>query len=229
MSKIRELTNQIATIPDKERRKNQVGSLEATRDKLRMLTAIANGAAEVCMASTAINGANFVSKAHQGIVQAGASAKQLNAHLTKGGAIAGNKRADELLTQVSERISAAASAVQRGWVSVVQVNANRYEPLAEVARKLGLPGAPGLDRALSQVRRWEGSPPTTAAGAEDFSTAIAQVRGSVESLGFKGKADAFMIAAAAGAASARDLLDPDVVAFLNENPAIWGLLQVKLR
>jgi hypothetical protein len=37
-----------------------------------------------------------------------------------------------------------------------------------------------------------------------------------------------MIAAAAGTASARDLLDPDVVAFLNEHPAIWRLLQVKL-
>lgn len=228
MSKIRDLTVQVASIPDKEKRKNQVGALEATRNKARELTMLASGAADVCAAVATVDGASFVGRARQSIVQAGSSAKQLSAHLVKGGQIVGNKKADELLTTMGERVASAVATIRKGWSGLAQGYANKYQPLADVADQIGLPGAKVLDGALSQVRGWEGNPPRTAQAAGQFNNAVAQILGSVESLGFEGKAGTFMVAAANGNAAARDLLDSDVQAFLRKYPAVWGLLQVKL-
>lgn len=228
MSKIRHLTAEVASIPDKEKRKNQVGSLEAARDKLRALTEAAIGASDVCAAVGGVNGATFVVRVRQVIVQSGSSAKQLNAHLAKGGQIAGNKKADELLTSISERVSNAVSLVRKGWSGLAQGYALKYQPLADVAKQIGLPGAPVLERALNQVRYWETDPPTSAEAAKKFDEAVDQIRVSIESLGFEGKAGAFMVAAANGNAKARDLLDPDVGAFLSKYPDVWALLQVRL-
>lgn len=228
MSKIRELTLQVASIPDKEKRKNQVGALEAARNKSCELTATASGAADVCAAVAAVDSANFIGRARQSIAQAGSSAKQLSAHLLTGGQIAGNKKADDLLTTMSERVESAVTTIRKGWSVLAQGYAKRYQPLADVAYQIGLPGARVLDDALSKVRSWESRPPATAQAAEQFNTAVTQIRGSVEGLGFEGKAGTFMVAAANGNASARDLLDPDVQAFLKKYPGVWGLLQVKL-
>lgn len=228
MSKIRDLTMNLASIPEKEKRKNQVGSLEAARDKVRELAALASGTADVCTAVAVVNGATFVIRARQVIVQAGSSAKQLNAHLAKGGQIAGNKKAEDLLTTMSERIANAATLIRKGWSGLAQGYAIKYQPLADVAKQIGLPGAPVLERALSQARLWGTNPPNSAEVAKKFDEAVDQIRGSIESLGFEGKAGVFMVAAANGNASARDLLDPDVAEFLNKYPSVWGLLQVRL-
>ena len=228
MSKIQDLTTQIATIPEKEKRKNQVGSLEAARDKVRELAALISGTADVCAAVSIVNGATFVVRVRQVIAQAGSSAKQLNAHLAKGGQISGNKKAEDLLATMSERVARAATLIRNGWSGLAQGYAIKYQPLADVAKQIGLPGAPLLERALSQVRLWETEPPNSADVAKKFDVAVDQIRGSIEGLGFEGKAGAFMVAAANGNASARDLLDPDVGAFLNKYPSVWGLLQVRL-
>jgi len=228
MSKIRDLTVQVASIPEKEKRKNQVGALETTRDKVRSLTAVAKDVANVCATVAAVNDATFVGRARQALVQAGTSAKQLSMHIAKGGMISGSKPADVLLTALNERVTSAATTIQRGWSGLIQGYANRYRPLADVAGQIGLPGGPGLYRALSQVKVLEATPPMSAEGIRRFNAAIDQIRSSVESLGLEGKAGAFMVAAAQGKAAARDLLHPEVVSFLDEHPAVWGLLQVKL-
>ena len=228
MSRIRALTLQVASIPDKERRKNQVGELQAARDRLRQSADVVRKSNSDCGALESVSDTAFVPVAREALAKAGSSAKQLHDRLAKGGTIATDKKAESLLTTLCEHVSRSEKQIQTGWSVLVESCARRYQPLAEVATQVGLPGASSLDAAIAVVRGWTKQVPSSMDDANRFNEAREQIVASVTKLGFDGKAGWFMTKAAQGSAAARDLLDPEVVTFLDKYPTVWDLLKVKL-
>jgi hypothetical protein len=205
MTKIRKIIEIIESIPEKEKRKSEIGTLALAQEKIGGATAAARDMLTSCATLESIEGAAFVDKVRAALLQCGAPSRQLHSKIAKKDAIS-NAQIDEYLTRIGDRIQEASDAIARGWASQVQSWMRRYQPLVDAARQIQLPGVSGMEAAMAAVAKWENK----------------------VKLGFEGKVGEFMVRAAQGVAPARDLQDAEVLAFLNKYPTVWKLLQVKL-
>lgn len=225
MTRIADLVARMAAIPDKERRATQLGEMTAVRDKLRKSATLADELRGLIGALEMIDGADFVDKVKQGLAMASTSAIRLKARLESGSGFE-RKRADETLTSINERLENASNTVTKGWRSLIDDQAKRFKPLAEAAERASLPGADGLNSAISLLEGWRDNPPATLKEAETFVANAARIPASIANLGLEGRAGRFMVDASNGRAKAKDLQETEVIAFLDAHPAVWSLLKV---
>ncbi|MER9593969.1 hypothetical protein [Mesorhizobium sp. M0244] len=227
MSRISDLIAYMKGIPDKEKRATQLREMVAIRDKLRSSADLAERLRSLSSALEAVEGANFVEKAKQGLAQVSASAARFKARLETGAGF-DRKQADVTLTAINERLQNTSDAVTKGWRTLVDEQGKRYQPLAEAAERASLPGAAALNAAIARLGDWRDTPPTSPDAAEVYVANAARIPASIANLGLEGHAGKFMIDAASGRAKAKDLQNAEVLAFLGANPAVWSMLKVGL-
>lgn len=225
MSRIGELISRMAIIPDKEKRATQLGEMIAVRDKLRESAKLADELRGFSDALEVVAGADLADKAKQGLAMASNSAIRLKTRLESGSGFE-RKRSDESLTAINERLENALSAVSKGWRSLIDEQARRFTPLVEAAERASLPGADALNVALSKLERWRDSPPQTPQAAVVYVADAAQIPSAIANLGLEGRAGKFMVDASSGRAKAKDLQEPEVLAFLDAHPAVWSMLKI---
>ncbi|MFW2231188.1 hypothetical protein [Rhizobium sp. CRRU65] len=225
MSILSELIARLSTIPDKEKRATQISEMIAVRGKLAISADVAEGLRGLSTALGAIEGLDFVEKAKQGLTVASSAANRLKIRMD-GGAGFERKRVDEALTTINERLEIASSAVAKGWKALIDEQQRRFKPLADAAERASLPGADSLKASLVRLESWRDLPPGTIQQTADYLADTAGIPAAVANLGLEGKAGKFMIDASNGRAKARDLHDPEVVAFLDNYPAVWTILKV---
>ncbi len=225
MSTLSELVARLSSIPEKERRATQISEMVAVREKLAISANNAEALRELSTALAAIKGLDFLEKVQQGLAIASTTAGRLKTRI-EGGAGFERKRVDEALTTINERLESASATVVKGWRSLIDEQQRRFKPLVDAAARAGLPGADALTDSIIRLEAWRDSPPTTVQQANAYLVDTATVPTAVANLGLEGKAGKFMIDASNGRAKARDLQDPEVIAFLDSYPAVWTILKV---
>lgn len=227
MSRITDLIERMAIIPEREKKAMQLADMIAIRASLETAASSAERLRASTTAISGIEGADFVEKARGSLDMAASSARKFKARL-EGGAGFDRKSADGAVTSINERLSDASGGVTRGWRALVEGRTRRFSPIAAVADQAGLAGSVPFGAAITSLEGWKESPPADEAAAAAFSATSDSLPAAVAGLGLQGKAGQFMVEAAKGSAKARDLQDQDVLAFLQANPTIWSMLKVGL-
>ena len=227
MSKITELIARMRDLPEKEKRATQLGEMVAVRDKLATAAEKSDRLRTLSASLENVDGADFVAKAKLGLTQAATTANGLKKRFEIGTGFE-RKRADDALTLINERLENASAGIAKGWRALIDDQARRYRPLADAATKAALSGGAGLTDAIDRLEGWRESPPQSAQAATAYQFDAARLPASIASLGLEGRAGKFMIDASNGRARAKDLQDPNVIAFLDEHPAVWAMLKVGL-
>jgi hypothetical protein len=227
MSRIAELIEQMAVLPPKEAKANRLGDMIAIRDKLRVSGDEADKLRRLTSALQLVEGADFVSRAKQGLESASTVALKLKSRMD-GGEGFERARADAVLTSINEKLGQASTGVTKGWRSLGDDQAGRFAPLAEAAAQASLPGVAGLKSAISGLQNCRENPPASPKEASDYAMKAASISAAISQLGLQGRAGQFMIDASKGQAKAKDLQLVEVLAFLDANPAIWSMLKVAI-
>jgi hypothetical protein len=227
MNRIDGLIARMRDIPGKERRATQLQDMRAVRDKLNQAADRAETLREQSRALRNVDGASFVGVAEQGLARVASRAGALKKRHDEG-ADFDRKRADDTLTLINEGLESVSAGVSKGWRNLIDEQVRRYRPLAEAAERAGLSGASGLNEAIELLERWRESPPNTRKAAESYVANASRLPTAIASLGLTGRAGKFMVDASKGRATAGDLQDAEILAFLETQPAIWAMLKVGL-
>ena len=227
MNRIQSLIARMQDIPGKEQRATQIQDMRAIRDKLQDAAQRADTLREQSSALAAIDAAEFVGSARQGLTKVASRASALKKRYDDGAGF-DRKRADQTLTLINESLEQVSTTVTKGWKGLIEDQTKRYRPLAEAATRATLPGAAGLNEAIELLDGWRDDPPRSRQAADDYLTNAATLPTAIANLGLEGRAGRFMVDASNGRAKAKDLQDPDVLAFLELHPAVWAMLKVGL-
>lgn len=227
MTKIVNLVAVMRNIPDKERRTTQLSEMRTIRDRLCEASDRSADLRALSSALSTIKNADFVARAQQGLAQVASRAAALKKRYDSGSGFE-RKPADDALTLINEGLDNASSAITKGWRALIDDQTKRYRPLAAAAERAELSGADGLTAAIATLEARRDAPPATAADVDSYRNKAARLPVAIASLGLEGRAGTFMVDASNGRAKARDLQDPDVLAFLKAYPAVWAMLKVGL-
>jgi len=135
-------------------------------------------------------------------------------------------KTEEAVIELKERARAAAKSVQEAWRTGLDSSMGGYRQIIEVASNANLSGARALLIKLDALASAE--PPIDARGAEDVLARLSALRDAVGTLGLEGTVGRFLAAAVNNGAGAKELLTPEVQAFLTAHN-LWGRLAVTLR
>jgi hypothetical protein len=227
MNRIQALIARMQDIPGKEQRATQIQDMRVIRDKLQDAVQRAETLREQSSALATIDAAEFVGSAHQGLAKVATRANALKKRHDDGGGF-DRKRADQTLTSINESLEQVSNTVKKGWKGLIEDQTKRYRPLAEAATRATLPGAVALNEAIELLDGWREDPPRSRQAADDYRANAASLPAAIANLGLEGRAGRFMVDASNGRGKARDLQDPDVLAFLQLHPAVWAMLKVGL-
>lgn len=227
MTKITELTERMALIPGKEARAVEIGGMTTVRDKLFAAADQADELRSLAQAFSNLGSGDLSAKVSDNLAQAAKAAQRWQANIEAGKAY-DRKDSDSRLTAINERLEQATGAATKGWRATIDDQTKKYAPLAEAAERAGLPGAAALASAIGKIATWRDAPPATSDDAADYQTQAGRVPAAIATLGLEGKAGRFMVEASDGRAKAKDLQDPEVLAFLADYPSVWAMLKVRL-
>lgn len=228
MSKLKGLIADLKVLPDKQSRKDLVGTLSAMRDQV---DEVAAKLADTLAAAR--NAEQFLDAKQLGLARE--FAKSVINEATKlRGLIADPKNirsdgpANSAVTLMREKTGAAKKVVADRWKSRLESMAEQYNALTRAAEKAQLSGQAEMRSAVQRLSQAAQRPPGTAGEALKVRQDREAVKTAVERLGLEGAAGEFLVAASQGQAEAAYLRDPAVLAFLDEHPDLWKLLKVSL-
>lgn len=225
MNRIADLTGQIAALPEKAKLRDQLGALQAMRNKLAEHTQDYARQRRRAAAIARVPSTN-VTKALEHLDAAVGQARTLTKLLGKDGAI--GAEADRSLTQLVERVANAATLLTSDWRAYVSQRIQRYTPLVNAAERANLPGTPALAAALRDLSDFAERPPESPEQAARFASAAEAVPTAIAALGLTGPVGELVIKATRGTAKLRDLDPPEVKTFLAANPTIADMFRVTL-
>jgi hypothetical protein len=227
MNRINTLIAKMRDIPGKEQRATQLQEMRVVRDKLRESADRADLLRQQSIALATIDDAGFVRVADQVLAKVASRAGALKKRHEDNAGF-DRRRADETLTLINEGLENVAGTLGKGWRALIDDQTRRYRPLAEAAERAGLPGGGGLQDAIAVLEGWRDAPPTSTHAAAAYLTNAQSLPTAIASLGLEGRAAKFMVDASNGRAKAKDLQDPNVLAFLEVHPTVWSMLKVVL-
>lgn len=227
MTRITDLTERMALIPGKVSRAVEINGMTTVRDKLLEAADQTEELRNLAEAFSKLESLEISNRIAEGLAQASKAAQRWKSHV-EGGKAFDRKDADSRLIAINERLDQASNAATKGWRATIDDQTKKYQPLAEAAERAGLPGASALDAAIEKIATWREAPPATIDDATEYLAQAGRVPAAIATLGLEGKAGRFMVEASDGRAKAKDLQDPEVLAFLTEYPSVWAMLKVRL-
>jgi hypothetical protein len=227
MSKLHELKAKIASLPDKERRKNIVVHLARYN---QLVSAAYDTLAKVSRsqsyAQTVFPDGDFQRVAEQGR-KASSAARRLRRKLSENIDAVETKSSDAQFIAIGDYAKTSQSALKDRWSQLLTRKVGDFENLVRAAEGANLTGSRVLTHTLGRLREQSGAPPKGMEAARRTAADIRTLEESVNTLGLTGRSGEFLVAAAAGRGNPRDLCDPEVSEFI-ERYSLWGLLSVKL-
>jgi hypothetical protein len=227
-SKVRELTEIIAAIPNKSKGVQFVATLNEMVDKIEgAQKRLEWSLSSERFASPMLN-VPSIDAVRSAAKKAAQQAKKFEQLISTELASILNSQARNCAIEINERATDAQSTVRTKWKSFIEDRVTDYSQLLDAVRSAKLKGSDTLERALGALSAVKETPPSTPRDAELTENKLAAVRKSVEDLNLEGAARDFIVAASQGKGDAKSLLNNDVVSFLNAHPSLWKLLRVSL-
>lgn len=227
MSRWLELKKKIESIPEKERRKNLVGKLAHYNQKTTQAydSLVWSVRTQQCVRSIFPNG-GFQRSVEQ-TRKASNVARTLQKKLVKQIEAIKEDALDKQFLAIDEFAKAAQRNLKEQWNDLLARKIADFEKLVNAASGANLAGSKSLTGILNRLRAQIVNPPHHDDAAKRIATDLETLENSVGTLGLKGRAGEFLMAAAAGQGNPKDLGDPEIVAFI-ERYNLWSLLKVKL-
>ena len=227
MSKWLELKGKIESIPDKERRKDLVGKL--AHYSLRTAEArdsLAQSFQSQRCSQSVFPDSNFQRSAEQSR-KAASAARALQKKLVKQIEAIKEHALEKQFRDIDEYAKAAQKNLREQWKNLLDRKIADFGNLVKAASGANLAGSKSLTETLSRLRTQTENPPHNDEAAKRIMIDLESLENSVGTLGLKGRAGEFLMAAAMGQGDPKDLGNPEIVAFIERNN-LWGLLTVKL-
>jgi hypothetical protein len=137
------------------------------------------------------------------------------------------KSFEDRVVTIKESGSASTKPVVEVWQENLATGVRPYEQVAKVAADRGLPGGTELNKRLSELLNRSSVPPQDERDATALSLKLGSLPDEVKALGLTGKAGDFLVAAAEGRASPRDLENSEIRDLLDRYK-LWDSLLVSL-
>jgi hypothetical protein len=228
MSKWLDLKEKIESIPEKERHKNLVGKLA----RYSKMTAVAQDSLARSLQSQrsvqqVFPKGNFQRNADL-LHKAASAAKTLHKKLVKQIEAVETELSDKQFLTIDDCAKAAQGILREQWKNLLSGKIDGFEKLVNAASEANLAGSKKLTEILNRLREDAVNPPNNDNAAMRIATNLEGLNNSIGTLGLKGRAGQFLVAAAEGRGNPQDLCDREIVDFI-ERCNLWNLLSVKLR
>ena len=225
MSKLQRLRSEILLLPAKQQRADLVGTLQKyntqTNNALDVLSDTRKTIDYVKIVSATVDLRNVADKT--GV--AAKTAQRLRKSLSEN--IQNIRNADEKVFTIESNAKAALISLREKWRTTLQSKIENYEKIVKAAKNANLSGSVALTETLEQLSRRGQDLPESEESAQKTANLLATVADSINTLGLEGKVGEFLIAAAAGNANAKLLMDAEVRGFIEQNQ-LWSALTVRL-
>jgi hypothetical protein len=225
MSKLLDLKVKLESIPAKESRKNLVS-------RLAQYSTLTDTAAEILTACIeAKRNANqvFVDEDFQKTLDHARRTISTSVRLRKKltDKIEAIESSDTQFSTISEAAKSASAALRERWSTLLTKKILEFESIVKAAKDANLKGSRSLEQTLLRLRGQTNNPPKSSDAAQLIQHDLESLVDSVKTLGLEGPAGEFLVAAALGRGRAKDLLHPEVVAFI-ERYNLWESLKIQL-
>ena len=217
----------LLALPEKTRNKNLVGSLRRfaeMAEKADETFTLSHQTAKLVMA---VFGNSSFPVLTDRASKAATSARHCQKELAKSIDVVTKNSFEERIIAIKDFAAASSKPVTEVWEKGVADAIHAYEQVSKVAADRGLPGGRELESKLSDLRNRTSRPPQDDDDARTFAVRLAGLPQEVATLGLTGRAGEFLVAAAEGRGSPRDLENAEVREFLDRY-ALWGSLRVSL-
>lgn len=225
---LRELEGKIKGLPVQEALQRQRQLLRSTRENVRQRESeLKAGIGQLNALRTMQADQSLLASAEQKALATAKSKAQELLNLLA--------QADQDNNQVSMRLEAVtraarglSDAVKANWVQACQVHRERAEALKSLAQQL----SPNLLACIGELERLlqanDAVPPADPATVQAIVTARSALDAQVAALEMNGPVETFLRHAQNGNGDPQALLDPQIRAYLDANPALWKSLRVVL-
>jgi hypothetical protein len=227
-SRLVTLAQAIKDLPQADSKRNQLRTLVSVREHCApVLEAIRRAEIQApfvaALANQEVKLARLLEAAR---AQIGAEAKRL-VKLTNRNEFGGERAISNALDALKKAPVKATAEVREAW-SGVQSRADGFREIARISEQAGVGEAQKLQAAIRNYSSAVQTPPGSQAELQSIKKLERQLEESVASIGLTGNVKSFLLEAAQGHASARDVLSEEVAAFLERNPGLWGRLRIRL-
>jgi len=221
------LREALLALPDKTRNKNLAGSLRRFAEMAEKADESLSLSYRTAKLVTAVFGTSSFPVLSDRASKAAAAARYCQKELAKSIDTVTKNSFEERMIAIKDFAAASGKPVTDVWEKSVSDAIHAYEQVSKVAADRGLPGGRELEAKLTDLRNRTSRPPHDDNDARTFALKLAGLPQEVATLGLTGKAGDFLVAAAEGRGSPRDLENPEVREFLDRY-ALWGSLRVSL-
>jgi hypothetical protein len=217
----------LLALPEKTRNKNLAGSLRRFAEMAEKADETFSLSHRTAKLVTAVFGdSSFPVLTHRSN-KAAADARHCQKELAKSIDVVTKNSFEERMIAIKDFAAASSKPVTDVWEKEVSGAIHAYEQVSKVAADRGLPGGRELESKLSDLRSRRSRPPQDDNDARTVALKLARLPQEVATLGLTGKAGEFLVAAAEGRGSPRDLEHPEVRELLDRY-ALWPSLRVSL-
>ncbi len=227
MNKLQRLKEQIQSLPAKKSRLNLVGVLQRynvqTSETLEIVRQTRQNVEQV---STVFPNLDLQTTVTEKINSVARTAQSLRKTLEKIENIQ-TKKADDNFQLLNNTARTARNNLRDKWSSTLKERIETYDKLVKASSSANLRGSSSLAEKLERLRGQTDILPKTEDAALKVKSDLDGINTSFQDLGLEGKIGDFLIAAAAGRANAKILLDNDVREFIDQNQ-LWSALSVKI-
>jgi hypothetical protein len=217
----------LLTLPDKQRNKTLTGRLtryaeiaEQSQDSLRSALALSILVKSVFSDSTFPNLAAKVRNAASG-------ARSCQRDLGKGIEAVAKPQFEKRIVDIKEAANGSTKPVTEVWQANIIAGVRAYVQVAKIAADQTLPGGHELNKKLDELISRSSVPPCDQKDAATLNLKLASLPEDVTTLGLTGKAGDFLVAAAEGRGSPRDLENAEIRDLLDRYK-LWNSLRVTL-
>lgn len=225
MNKLQRLKEDIKSLPAKKSRLNLIGVLqkynEQTSETLEMLRQTRSGAEQVAavfpnldLRVTVIDKINSATRIAQSLRKTLEKIEKIQTQ-------------DDAFRSLDETAKAVKRNLHNKWNVTLEDKIQTYDKLVNASSNANLQGSSQLVEKLNRLRGQTNVLPKTEEVALKIKNDLENINSSIQTLGLSGKVGEFLIAAAAGRADAKAVLDAEVRKFIEENN-LWAALSVKL-
>jgi hypothetical protein len=217
----------LESLPDKEQRKDLVGILR----QFAKATAQAGNSLEAAFLAARLTQEVFPGTEFRQLetktADAARNARACSKKLVVDVRAVSKDSFDKQVVAIREGATAAANSVSDVWQKRLNAHIDTYQRIADAARLARVPGSEPLEGTLKELRTRQRVPPSDAGDAAMLTGKVTGVAETIQQLGLTGKPRDFLIAAASGQASARELEHPEIRDWLTRYK-LWEILRVTL-
>jgi|ERR1039458_665315 hypothetical protein len=217
----------LESLPEKEQKKDLVGNLrQFAQSTAQACNSLETSFQTARLVQGIFSGTEF-RQLREKAADAARTARACDKKLVADVRVVSKDSFDKQVVAIKDYATAGANSVSDVWQKKLNTHIETYQRIADAARLARVPGSEPLEGTLNELRTRQRLLPSDAIDAAKLAKKVAGVAETIQNLGLTGKPREFLIAAANGQASARDLDQPDIREWLTRYQ-LWDILRVRV-